>query len=306
MQAQTITNSSGDDFAADLLTGSPARTFIAFEPAATQPNGTARDSTAMYSLYISTSVGKARAAHSRRPSPARRRPSSAMGSNSITPDALGVTASSSFCQYRSTTNGALKSLATAPNSPSTCMQMLLDFTFAQGFGGVPDFTFASRASTPLGDILDAQPADVGAPGSLVQDPSYEAFQANWANVPSPNNDTGTGSSSLPNGPRKQVLYVATNDGLLHAFWAGVGLSSLTNNELWAMLPPAVMPNIGSTYPSAHAALLDGSPGGQGRRLGPGRGANDGGVWRTTLVAGYGRRPRATTRSTSPTRSPRPR
>lgn len=287
MQAQSIVNTSGDDFAADLLTGSPARTFIAFEPAVTQPNGAARDSTAIIRPYVATSVGDGIGQYSAATFSGAAATVIGNGSNSITPDAVGVTASSSFCQYRSTTNGAVKSLATAPNSPSTCMQMLLDYTFAQGFAGVPDFSFASRVSTPLGDVLDAQPAVVGAPGSLVQDPSYEAFQANWANVPSPNNDTGTGSASLANGPRKQVLYVATNDGLLHAFWAGVGLSSLTNNELWAMLPPAVMPNIGSTYPSSHAALLDGSPVVKDVVWDRAAGANDGGVWRTTLVAGYG-------------------
>jgi type IV pilus assembly protein PilY1 len=291
MQAQAITNTAGDDFTADMLTGSPARTFIAFEAAATQPNGLSqRDSTATIRPYVATNVGDGIGQYTAATFSGPAASVIGSGSNTITPDALGVTSSSSFCQYRSTTTGAMKSLAAAPNSPSTCMQMLLDFTFAagtpgvpgSGFTTVPDFSFASRAGTPLGDVLDAQPAVVGAPGSLVQDPSYEAFQANWANVPSPNNDTAT-----PNGPRKQVVYVATNDGLLHAFWAGVGLTSLTNNELWAMLPPAVMPNIGSTYPSAHAALLDGSPVVKDVVWDRAAGANDGGVWRTTLVAGYG-------------------
>ena len=65
--------------------------------------------------------------------------------------------------------------------------------------------------------------------------------------------------------RKPVLYVATNDGLLHAFWADE--TKLENNEMWAMMPPAVMPKLLSTYPSSHALLLDGCAGGQGRRLG---------------------------------------
>jgi type IV pilus assembly protein PilY1 len=283
MQAQTITPTSGDDFAADLLLGGSGRTFIAFEPALTQPNGSGRDATAIIRPYVSTSVGDGLGQYTAATYSGSAASVIGSGSNSITPDALGVTANSSYCQYRSTSNGALKSLAQSPNTPSTCMQMLLDFTFAQTFGGAPaDFTFASRVNTPMGDVLDAEPAVVGAPGSLVQDPSYEAFQANWANVPSPNNDTATST-----GPRKQIVYTATNDGLLHAFWAGVGLTSKQNNELWAMLLPAVMPNIGSTYPSNHASLLDGSPVVKDVVWDRAAGANDGGVWRTTLVAGFG-------------------
>ena len=54
-----------------------------------------------------------------------------------------------------------------------------------------------------------------------------------------------------------ALYAATNDGLLHAFWADE--TKKENNEMWAMLLPAAMTHVLSTYPSSHEFLLDGSP-----------------------------------------------
>ena len=66
------------------------------------------------------------------------------------------------------------------------------------------------------------------------------------------------------------------------------MSSLTNNEIWALMPPAVMPSILASYPSSHEFLLDGSPVVKDvvwdRSL-----ANQSDVtnWHTTLVAGFG-------------------
>ena len=284
MQPQAVANNMGDDFAADLASGAGPlpRTFIALQPYPTQPNGAGLDSTAIIRPFVSTSVGDGLGQYQ---ASTWSGPASVVigsGANSITPAALGITANSNFCQYRSTSTGLLKSLASGANTPATCMQMLLDFTFAQPFTNAPsDFSFASRVNSPLGDVLDAQPMAVGAPGSLLQDPSYEAFQSTWASV----STAAASDTGAINGPRKQVVYAATNDGLLHAFWGGV--STLNNNELWAMLPPAVMPNIGSTYPSSHALLLDGSPIVQDVMWDRSAGVNDGGLWHTTLVAGYG-------------------
>ena len=278
MVAQPITSSQGDDFAADLASASGsssnARTFIAFQPAATQPNGSSMDSTAIIRPFALTTGGDGLGQYQATTWAGSAASVIGNGSNSLTPAALNITGASTFCQYRSVTTGAAESLATSPNTPSTCMQMILDYTFATAFTtGPTDFLnpnpqynpFTSRLANPLGDILDAEPAIVAAPGSLVEDPTYEAFQTNST-------------------ARKQVVYAATNDGLLHAFWADV--TSLTNNELWAMLPPAVMTNLGSTYPSNHAALLDGSPVVKDVVWDRSTGT-DGGIWHTTLVAGFG-------------------
>src|SRR5580658_9344378 len=103
--------------------------------------------------------------------------------------------------------------------------MLLDFVFAQPtFGDVSDFPFVSRYNSALGDIYHAMPLVVGPPASLLQDPTYVGFRQAW-----------TPPAGGPPPGRQSVVYVATNDGLLHAFWTDV--AQLQNNELWAMLLP---------------------------------------------------------------------
>ena len=98
--------------------------------------------------------------------------------------------------------------------------------------------------------------------------------------------THTSRSATRTPTANKILYVATNDGLLHAFYADV--ATKTNNERWALMPPAVMPNILSSYPSSHQFLLDGSP--VVRDVVWSRSQGDGGIqahWHTTLVASYG-------------------
>jgi type IV pilus assembly protein PilY1 len=53
-----------------------------------------------------------------------------------------------------------------------------------------------------------------------------------------------------------MIYAATNDGLLHGFKADVFTE--TNNEAWAMLMPAAMPLIKSSYPASDQFPLDGT------------------------------------------------
>ena len=56
------------------------------------------------------------------------------------------------------------------------------------------------------------------------------------------------------------MYVASADGILHAFKA---LASTTfdngNFEMWAFVPPAVLPKIATNYPTGQQVLLDGTP-----------------------------------------------
>jgi len=47
------------------------------------------------------------------------------------------------------------------------------------------------------------------------------------------------------------------DGLLHAFDAGA--SSMSNNELFFFVPPAIIGDMGSNYPGGQVPLLDGTP-----------------------------------------------
>ncbi|HTP97156.1 MAG TPA: PilC/PilY family type IV pilus protein [Burkholderiales bacterium] len=93
----------------------------------------------------------------------------------------------------------------------------------------------------LGDTVNAQPAFLRAPRYSFSDavsPDYATFKA--ANV-----------------SRQGVLYIAANDGMVHAF------NSDTGQEMWAYVPRIVMPSMyklaEEDYGNHHTFLVDGSP-----------------------------------------------
>lgn len=104
----------------------------------------------------------------------------------------------------------------------------------------------------LGDILHSTPRVVGPPSEFVRDETYETFRRS-------------------KGRRPVVLYTSTNDGFLHAFKvagtpedlegsdSAAQVMTKANNELWAFVPPAILPDIRSQYPFTHQVLLDGVP-----------------------------------------------
>lgn len=102
----------------------------------------------------------------------------------------------------------------------------------------------------LGDVLHSTPRVVGPPLDLIRDETYLAFAASRQTRPI-------------------VLYTSSNDGFLHAFKVGTldpsassdaarGLTR-ANNELWAFIPPAILPDLPMQYPFNHQPLLDGAP-----------------------------------------------
>jgi len=122
--------------------------------------------------------------------------------------------------------------------------------------GAPNTPYADRCKPPadstlqdtcnlLGDIYHATPRIVNNPRELTRDDTYQAFVGNYATRP-------------------MMLYTSSNDGLLHAFKVASNLAgdteqvdALKNNELWAFIPPQVLPHISSEYPYTHQLLLDG-------------------------------------------------
>lgn len=103
----------------------------------------------------------------------------------------------------------------------------------------PKTTFYDRVSIPLGDIYHATPVQVGPPGDFLRDESYTLFRNSKAT-------------------RTPFMLTATNDGLLHAFKTNV-TSDTDPVELWAFVPPAVLPHLSKQYGGAHALLLDAAP-----------------------------------------------
>jgi type IV pilus assembly protein PilY1 len=110
----------------------------------------------------------------------------------------------------------------------------------------------------LGDIVDAKPVFVRVPPFNYGENNYSAFKTSLAS-------------------RQGVVYVAANDGMLHA------INSDTGNEMWAYVPSFVLPGMkvlaDDNYPNQHQYFVDGSP--------TVSDVWDGSNWRTILVAGLG-------------------
>lgn len=157
--------------------------------------------------------------------------------------------------------------------PNLCKQKYLNYALALP---QPNTAWISRVGSALGDIYHATPVNIGPPGEFLRDESYTDYR----------NALST---------RTPLLLTATNDGLLHAFKSSV-TSTADPVELWAFIPPAVLPSIGKQYGGAHALLLDAAPLVKDVAFGPtgsstpwGRTATNakGGVanWRTVAVGG---------------------
>jgi type IV pilus assembly protein PilY1 len=135
-------------------------------------------------------------------------------------------------------------------SDAACRDLLVDHLV-----GLTNDAGQSRCtSSPcsvLGAIYHSVPTPVpGRPSELLRDESYTAF-----------------INEMKDLDRPSVLYTSTVDGFLHAFRlaphpedeAGEAVKTKKNNELWAFLPPAVLPVLPSQYPDTPAVLLDGIP-----------------------------------------------
>lgn len=138
-------------------------------------------------------------------------------------------------------------------------------------GGGTGQTADVKACRSLGAIIHSTPTIVGAPVALLRDEGYRKYSDLFAN-------------------RRQTMYVETTDGLLHAFdanYPGRG-GSTTTSELWAFIPPAILPELQTNFPGGQRALLDNSP--VVKDVVFERAAADVGKdapWHTVLVAGLG-------------------
>ncbi|WPH20442.1 PilC/PilY family type IV pilus protein [Variovorax paradoxus] len=116
-----------------------------------------------------------------------------------------------------------------------------------------------RREHVLGDIVNGAPVHVGKPPFSYSDTGYADFVAAKAS-------------------RKNVVYVAANDGMLHAFSSD---TSDGGTELWSFIPTAVMPNLyklaDSAYGANHQYFVDGAP-----VMGD---IKVGNTWKTILVGG---------------------
>jgi type IV pilus assembly protein PilY1 len=114
----------------------------------------------------------------------------------------------------------------------------------------------SRGGWKLGDIVDAAPLMVGKPVGYSDIVGYPAFRA-------------------ANASRREVIYVAANDGMLHCFDIANGV------ELWAYVPKDQLPNLSVLMDPAycHQYFLNMTPAAYDLKLN--------GTWKTVLVGGEG-------------------
>jgi len=117
----------------------------------------------------------------------------------------------------------------------------------------------------LGDIVNAQPVFVrGAIGSY--------------------GDTGYAAYKTAQASRTPIVYVAANDGMLHAFYAGTSATDPQGGtEAWAFIPTSVLPELyklaDTNYADLHIYTVDGTPA-TGDVF-----DSAAGVWKTIIVGG---------------------
>ena len=107
-----------------------------------------------------------------------------------------------------------------------------------------------RPDRKMGDIYHSSPVVVPAPAQDLPDESFNLFRRR---------------PEVANRPK--VVYVGTNDGIMHAFAAEdqtitvgpyAGRRVTAGEELWGFIPPILLPKLASTLAS-HQWMVDGTP-----------------------------------------------
>lgn len=104
-----------------------------------------------------------------------------------------------------------------------------------------------RENRPLGDIYHSVPQSVPAPSVDLPDQTFLAYRQRSLPV------SGRRTTAATVGTREPMVYVGTNDGVLHAFNADSG------EEAWGFVPPYMIPQIRTGYPSTRMMGVDGTP-----------------------------------------------
>jgi type IV pilus assembly protein PilY1 len=162
-----------------------------------------------------------------------------------------------------------------PASDDACAAMFMRWEMA-----TTNAPYTTRDNA-MGAIYHSTPTLVTAPNEFLRDESYTAFT----------------DLQLKRPP---ILYTATTDGELHAFKVDISpndpndaftINKKVNNELWAFIPPAALPQIPSQYPGNEQVIVDGVPVVKDvvfvRSDADAKSGGSGASWSTVLVAGYG-------------------
>lgn len=219
----------GDDFVHNILTNIDDREFVAFVPTA-NANQSIRPS-------APNSVND--------------------GVSTLTPGSIVTEVGDSFiplvpaAAMNITMGDAACTLDSEANDAEACAARVLGWTLGYNSGSSPNRNRCVSASdedncSVVGDVMHSTPTIVNRPTAAVEDESYETFA---------------------NGPAKgrpMIALTSSNDGILHGFNLSPNSSggedvilASPNNEYFAFLPPAVLPQLKNQYPSTRMKLLDG-------------------------------------------------
>lgn len=175
----------------------------------------------------------------------------------LTATEQGYFDTTNLSQYASTWSAADKTAATGESLVNYLRgQDRNEDQTRDGSYGAYNRLYRDREYT-LGDLISSQPVYVAKPPFGYLDTGYSTYV--------------TSKTS-----RAATVYVAANDGMLHAFNASDG------SERWAYIPPQMLPEMyhlaDVNYPDNHRFYVDGAPAVAD--------VYDGSNWRTILVGGF--------------------
>ncbi|MCK6426852.1 MAG: pilus assembly protein PilY [Burkholderiaceae bacterium] len=139
--------------------------------------------------------------------------------------------------------GGLSAAAAAQATGANLVAYLAGSRTLEMSAALPDNRVFRSRSRLLGDLVNAAPVYAGRPPFGYGDAGYASYAAEKAN-------------------RTKVLYVAANDGMLHAFKVDTAANG-GGTELWAFVPTAVMPELwrlaDAGYAANHRYFVDATP-----------------------------------------------
>ena len=171
-------------------------------------------------------------------------------------------------QYPSMTDGTLGTYNQRAEAPGANLVNFIRGQHGHEFfqSGADELLYRTRANV-LGDIVGGQPIYVQAPFGMYNDTGYAAFKT-------------------ANAARTPMIYVAGNDGMLHAFHAATLPTdtdyALGGTEAWAIIPSAMLPGLyqlaDNNYGNVHRFYVDAAPVISDVKIGS--------TWTTLLVGGF--------------------